>query len=104
MKVRILAEAELEASEAARWYEDKKANLGLEFLDAVAQGLEALEKDPSRFTRVPIAPPDRDVRRLLLKRFPYELVFEIRAEEVLVVAVAHSSRRPFYWKRRLDQP
>ncbi len=43
---------------------------------------------------------DRKTRRLLLPRFPYQIVYRIRPGEIVVVAIAHSRRRPGYWKSR----
>jgi hypothetical protein len=52
LRVRVLAEAEGEAQEAARWYEEREEGLGFEFLDALAIGLEAIEENPRLFPRV----------------------------------------------------
>lgn len=41
------------------------------------------------------------LRRLLLHRFPYALIFELRRDECVVWAVAHTSRRPGFWRRRI---
>ena len=100
MRVRLLAEAEDEAREAARWYDERQPDLGLDFLDAVARALEAIEATPQRFGRVPKLRTQRDVRRYILPRFPYTIVYEVLADEVLVLAVAHDRRRPHYWKYR----
>ena len=100
MNVRLLAEAEVEAQDAARWYEARRTGLGEDFLQALSRGLEAIESHPTRYSRVANVLPDRDVRRILLKRFPYKIVFEIRPSETLVIAVAHTHRHPTYWKHR----
>ena len=42
----------------------------------------------------------QEVRRFVLERFPYTVIFEVLADRVLVLAVAHARRRPNYWKRR----
>jgi toxin ParE1/3/4 len=41
------------------------------------------------------------LRRLLLHRFPYALIFELGHDECVVWAVAHTSRRPGFWRRRI---
>ena len=88
--------AELIAS--ARWYEDE-AEIGDDFIAVVEAGLAELERDPSVSTPSPGGP--KGVRRLLLDRFPYAIVFVERADEYLVLAIAHLHRRPDYWKRRM---
>jgi plasmid stabilization system protein ParE len=100
--VRLLDEAEEEAREAARWYEERRPGLGEAFLQALADALEAIEKHPTRHAAVSGVPANRQVRRFLLGRFPYKLVYEILTSEVLVLAVAHTRRHPTYWKNRSD--
>lgn len=103
MNVRLLPEAEVEYLEAAHWYESQRSGLGLEFVDEVVQVLTELETEPHRFPileSVRAAGPE--LRRCLLHRFPYYLVFTIGPSEVLVVAIAHRRQRPGYWSRRLS--
>ena len=71
--VRIHQAAALEAVEAAAWYELQRPGLGVEFGGAM---------------------------RLILKRFPYDIVVFDHHGEALVLAVAHHSRRPGYWRNR----
>jgi toxin ParE1/3/4 len=96
----MLAEAESEAEEAARWYEGQRDGLGNEFLDELARGLETIETSPHAFTRLGSPRSAREVRRFVLQRFPFKIIYEVRANEVLVLAVAHARRRPYYWRRR----
>lgn len=44
-----------------------------------------------------------EIRRALLARFPYAVVFLVREHELRVVAVAHAKRRPDYWLRRVER-
>jgi len=99
--LRLLDEARNEMREAARWYEDKRLGLGDDFLSAVESGFETIAKRPRSFTRMINHNEGREVRRCVLKRFPYLIVFEIRSEELFVVAVAHSKRKPKYCQDRL---
>src|SRR5689334_14399375 len=100
MTLRLLAEAEEETREAAHWYEQRRAGLGDAFLDALAQALAQVERNPRLHGVIPEAPAARDVRRTLLRRFPYAVIYEIRDTEILVLAVAHTRRRPGYWLSR----
>ena len=100
MRVRVLVQAEEEAEEAARWYEERKEGLGIEFLDSLAQALEAIEENPQQFPRLETLRTRKNIRRCLLKRFPFAIIFQIRPTESLVLAVAHVRRRPNYWKKR----
>jgi toxin ParE1/3/4 len=96
----MLPEAETEAEEAAGWYEEQLRGFGFDFLDALAIALEAIEKYPRRHAKVPGRFRSREVRRVLLQRFPYKVIYEVRPRESVVLAIAHGRRRPTYWRRR----
>ncbi len=48
--------------------------------------------------------PEDPVRRALASRFPYAVFFDVEPERVVVMAIAHSSRRPGYWGGRVKPP
>jgi toxin ParE1/3/4 len=91
----VAREAEAEALEAAEWYEKRSQGLGRAFLELVEQTLEDLAERPRQFPLV-----YRDVRRALLKRFPYGVFFRLRRDQIRVLAVIHLSRNPRRWQRR----
>jgi plasmid stabilization system protein ParE len=101
MTLRVLEKAHQEMREAARWYEDKRLELGYDFVEAVEEAYESIMQFPRRFVRVNIGDPDREIRRGLLRRFPYAVVFEIREDEIIVIAIAHAKRKPKYWQSRI---
>lgn len=94
---RLLAPAEEELRTAMRWYEEQRPGLGAEFLGAVHAGLTRMAGSPEQF---PIWMNNRRFRRALVDRFPYALFFHLVEEVPVVVAVAHTSRRPGYWLAR----
>ena len=93
----VLPEAEDEVLEAMRWYEQRRAGLGVEFVGGVEHALVRIAEAPERFGSWPA---DHRYRRALLDRFPYLVVFELRPEGIEVVAVAHAKRRAGYWSDR----
>ncbi|MFL6193457.1 MAG: type II toxin-antitoxin system RelE/ParE family toxin [Thermoanaerobaculia bacterium] len=95
VRVVVRPRAEEEAREAAKYYEEKSSGLGIAFLEIVEQTLSAISENPLRF---PVQ--HRDVRRALLKRFPYGVFFRIRRDEARVIAILHLSRNPERWQRR----
>ena len=97
-RVRILEQAAVEAIEAAAWYESERPGLGREFDHAVNAAIDLLEDEIVPLTNLPSA---AGAKRLLLKRFPYDIVVRELPGEIVVVAVAHQSRRPGYWRNRL---
>jgi toxin ParE1/3/4 len=86
-----------ELGSAVLWYETRRSGLGGEFYDAVTRTLERIRSHPEigtpRGTRIPH-------RRLQVVGFPYTIVYRVRDHDIYVVAVAHTSRRPGYWKDR----
>jgi plasmid stabilization system protein ParE len=86
-----------ELTAAIRWYEERRSGLGGDFHDAVARTIELIRTHPeigvTRKGRLPS-------RQLRVTGFPYKIVYRIRDDDIYVVAVAHSSRRPAYWKDR----
>lgn len=90
---RLLGPAEAELRTAARWYEDQRPGLGVEFAGAVDAVLARIGETPEQF---PVWISNRRFHRAVLARFPYALFFYVLAEEPVVVAIAHTRRRPGY--------
>jgi len=88
-------QAEQETQRSARWYNNESPGLGEAFLDLVQQTLNAVSENPYQFPQV-----HRDVRRALLKRFPYGIFFRIRPDRIKVLAIVHLSRDPSLWQLR----
>ena len=100
VRPRLLAEAESELLEAVLYYENCRDGLGQDFFEQVADTMATIAQDPLRHPTYEGRRSLRKFRRAVLKRFPYIVVYEIREDETLIVAVAHSSRQPGYWVRR----
>ena len=85
--------ARLEMDEAMTCYHGQKEALEAEFKDAVEQTLERIAAAPLRF-----GPVRGEVRRALLRRFPYAIHFVAEPNAIIVLAVFHTKRDP----RHLD--
>jgi plasmid stabilization system protein ParE len=97
MRPRFLVEpeAETELDEAFAWYEGRAAGLGSEFLRAVRAAFALIRRNPEQFPRV------RDeVRRALVRRFPYAVYYVLETEQISVLAVVHTRRHPRRWQSR----
>ena len=101
MKARVLSPAVDEIVEAAQWLESQRVGLGAEFRQAVDQLLLDIERAPYRFAKSEFAKHDVDLRFALMRRFNYVVHFKIATDEIPIAAVAHGSRRPGYWIRRV---
>lgn len=100
MKVRLLRQAAEEAEAAAVWYEQERPGLGAEFFEAIEAGLDVIEDGFLPLAPMPGTSGTQGAKRLILRRFPYDIVVVDRGDERLVVAFAHHSRKPGYWRDR----
>jgi plasmid stabilization system protein ParE len=88
-------QAEAESIEARRWYEQRRSGLGKEFARAVNEVVGRILENPFAF------PPVRgQIRRAMLRRFPYAVCFRIAADRIVVLAVIHGRRHPRRWRTR----
>jgi hypothetical protein len=87
--------AESEMIDAAAWYEAQETGLGKRFLTSVQDALNRIEINPLLYPII-----EEDVRRGLTKTFPFGVLFRVRSDCILVVAVMHLHRDPGYWKDR----
>ena len=95
--VRTSETASDELIDAVRWYEARRPGLGGEFFDVVAEMLTRIEARPEVGS---VSRHDPQTRRMLVPRFPYQVVYCLTPTEIVIVAVAHLKRRPGYWKSR----
>ncbi|MFN7985145.1 MAG: type II toxin-antitoxin system RelE/ParE family toxin [Vicinamibacterales bacterium] len=94
---RIHSDAAAELSDAVRWYESKRLGLGRDLLDDVSTAIDRVADNPEAATSLST---DGKTRRVLVSRFPYQLVVRLRETELVIVAIAHLKRRPGYWRHR----
>jgi plasmid stabilization system protein ParE len=99
-KLMLSAEARRELREAAAWYETLSLGLGRELLAAARDCFRRIEATPSTGSPVEGVREATGARRVLLKRFPYAIVYVELEAHVRVLAFAHLRRRPGYWKSR----
>lgn len=99
--IRLDVEAEDELSAAYLRYEAQVVGLGDELITVVDDQITQIKRTPRRFPRAPEVPAVLDVRRAVIRRFPFSIIFVELAEEIRVLAVAHHSRRPGYWRKRV---
>jgi len=93
---RFLPPAEEEMTDASIFYEAATSGLGAGFLDEVQRVVNILRDHPELGQ-----PVGRALRRALLYRFPFSLVYSVEIDKILIVAVAHQRRRPGYWRDRI---
>lgn len=96
MKLVIIPAALAELHDAAAFYTaSANLELGLAFIAEFERGVNAILANPK------VGAPFREARRrYVLARFPYSVMYQIKLDEIRVVAVAHQRRRPGYWTAR----
>lgn len=87
--------AEFELNEAAEYYESKVSGLGQAFLTEVEHVIILLQQNPESAPRV-----FKVVRRKLLRRFPFSVMYSVVGNSIRILAIANQKRRPFYWRVR----
>jgi toxin ParE1/3/4 len=88
-------EAVDEIEQATEWYESRAAGLGAEFLRALDAAAASVLRSPDQ------SPPlNHRLRRVLLRRFPYSLIYSTAADEIVVLACAHWRQHPRGWINR----
>jgi toxin ParE1/3/4 len=97
MKYEFHPEAELELNEAVDFYEAGMSGLGGDFGDEVNRVIDVLLEHPELGVRA-----DNDLRHFVLRRFPFSVVYAAADQLLYIVAIAHGSREPGYWKTRVQ--
>ncbi len=88
-------EAEDDLRDAAQWYEGERVGLGREFTQTARALLATVAREPERYPLV-----RAEVRRALMRRFPYAVYFIVEPESVVVLACVHVRRDPQVWQSR----
>jgi plasmid stabilization system protein ParE len=95
LPVVLLPEAQAEFYEAFDWYEQRRAGLGVQFVDRVQEVFDRVSAAPHLYEQV-----FRDVRRAVIRGFPYLILYRVADQQVVVLAVFHGKRDPAVWKSR----
>jgi hypothetical protein len=100
MNVAFLEPAAQELYESIVFYNIQCKGLGEEFAKEVETTIERIKQSPEAWT---IVSSSKQARRCLTNRFPYGIIYQIRKDTLLIVAVWHLSRRPQAWQKRLHK-
>ncbi|MDZ4178654.1 MAG: type II toxin-antitoxin system RelE/ParE family toxin [Coriobacteriia bacterium] len=93
----IHEDADRELNDAADYYDSESPGLGSLFLDQLQVGYARILENPHVAEEI-----DPDTRKLVLAKFPFNLIYEINGDVILILAVAHQRRRPNYWRGRRE--
>jgi len=88
-------DAKLELNEAIDYYENVESSLGYDFAIEVHSAIERALSLPDAWAKI-----DTEIRRSLVNRFPYGILYSKFNNEIFILAVMHLHRDPDYWKNR----
>ena len=97
MRYEFHPEAELELYEAAVRYEAEVPELGRRFGEEVERVVHLLLEHPEMGARV-----DNSLRHFVLRKFPFSVVYAVASDLIYILAIAHGSREPEYWRLRVQ--
>ena len=98
MHVQFLAPARAEFREAMTFYNAQKAGLGHDFSAEIKKSIQRIIEYPEAWSLI-----SKRARRCRVNRFPFGVIYQVREDTLLIVAVMHLHREPDSWRRRLDQ-
>ena len=92
----FLESAQIELEEDVQYFNEQRAGLGFEFAKEVADTITRILRYPEAWAKL-----SRRTRRCRTKRFPYGVIYQIRGDKILIVAIMHLRRKPLYWRDRV---
>jgi plasmid stabilization system protein ParE len=91
-------DAKTDIASVADWYRDLVDGLESEFLSSLKTSLDKLEANPYQY-QVRF----RDIRTVLLHKFPYQIFYKIFEDKIIILGVVHTSRNPRLIRRRIKK-
>jgi toxin ParE1/3/4 len=96
IRIRFRREAEAEVIDALAWYRELSLDLSRGFRQSLDSCIASIQRFPESHPVV-----HRDIRRALMKRFPYGLFYVREADLITILACFHAKRDPVIWKERM---
>ena len=96
LPIRFYPDTYQEIRESYNWYESKSKGLGEKFLKELEKSFSAIRQTPNTYPMV-----SKNIRRILVNKFPYGILYKNTLTEIYVVAVMHLKRKPYYWRKQI---
>ena len=96
MKISYHPKAADEYDEAIDYYEDCQTGLGKQLTQEIDASIKLVLAFPTAWTLL-----EGEIRRILIRRFPFGLLYILRNDEIYILAVMNLNRNPNYWKKRV---
>src|SRR5579863_216015 len=88
--------ASADVKSAVTWYQKRSPKAALDFIEELHRAAHTIRESPDRWP-----PGKNNTRRFVLWRFPFSIIYSQQESVITIWAVAHGSRPPDYWARRL---
>lgn len=98
LKIEVHPDVYSELEDSRSWYEERAQNLGNEFIDEVDRAFSTVQQAPMMW---PWYDEQQGIRRFLIHRFPYAVIYRPISSAIQIIAVMHLRRHPDYWKSRI---
>ena len=95
MRLEFTPEAEADIDGAMLWYFEEDPELAARFSVELEQVLDRVLENPRAWTEI-----EPGIRRALLRKFPYAIIYRVRADVVQIATVTHQHREPGHWRKR----
>ena len=92
MNIVFLQHAQRELDDAAAWYNEQSHGLGFDFLDDLDRSIRRIAAYPTSCIEI-----DPGLRRCLLTRFPFGIIYGIDNDAIVIISIAHLHRKPRHW-------
>lgn len=96
MKYSFHPDAEVEFNHAIAYYEECSEGLGLDFAIEIHSTIGRILAHPKAWSIL-----KNDIRRCLVRRFPYGILYSIESDEIFILAVMNLHQNPDHWKYRI---
>lgn len=101
MSLIIHENAKAEINDLVDWYGDRNLEAAERLAQLFEEAVRQIASDPGQFPLMEMWRNPGNVRRARLKGYPVFIGYQILADDVFIFTVAHTSRRPSYWRSRL---
>jgi ParE toxin of type II toxin-antitoxin system, parDE len=91
-------EAKKEFFKAINYFEECQKGLGLAFSKEIYSTIQRIIHFPSAWSKF-----SKNTRRCLTSQFPYGVIYQMKGEEVIIIAVMQLNRKPGYWDKRIKK-
>lgn len=97
MKIKYLKLAHLEFHDSISYYESEQKGLGKKFELEVKSSILRIQNYPKMYSKI-----NKSVRKCIIHKFPFNILYSVEDNFIVVIAIAHHHRNPDYWIDRIN--